>query len=224
QRRLPVVRVTDPRSRATVAAPASRPRPDRLPAAASGRRRRDSIVQAARGFPAAPAHRRSARPAVPGAPPRLGRGISHFGRFGGHVPCPRPCGGSFPVRTANGEDTVNFERLTVKAAEAIQAAAASAQRRGNPQIEDLHLLEALLDQEERVVVPVLEKVGVNVARLREELGRALDRLPRQTGGSSPALGREAGLILDRAEGEARALGDEYTSTEHLLIALAAHPR
>ena len=119
---------------------------------------------------------------------------------------------------------MNFERLTVKAAEAIQAAAASAQRRGNPQIEDLHLLEALLDQEETVVVPVLEKVGANVARLREELGRALDRLPRQTGGSSPALGREAGLILDRAEGEARALGDEYTSTEHLLIALAAHPR
>jgi len=118
---------------------------------------------------------------------------------------------------------VNFERLTVKAAEAIQAAATSAQRRGNPQIEDLHLLEALLGQEETVVRPVLEKVGVNVGRLAAELGRALDRLPRQTGGSSPSLSREANLILDRAEGEARVLGDEYTSTEHLLIALAAHP-
>ena len=118
---------------------------------------------------------------------------------------------------------MNFERLTVKAAEAIQAAATSAQRRGNPQIEDLHLLEALLGQEETVVRPVLEKVGVNVGRLAAELGRALDRLPRQTGGSSPSLSREANLILDRAEGEARVLGDEYTSTEHLLIALAAHP-
>jgi len=118
---------------------------------------------------------------------------------------------------------VNFERLTVKAAEAIQAAATSAQRRGNPQIEDLHLLEALLGQEETVVAPVLEKVGVNVGRLVEELGRALERLPRQSGATSASLSREANLILDRAEGEARVLGDEYTSTEHLLIALAAHP-
>ena len=114
----------------------------------------------------------------------------------------------------------NLDRWTVKATEALQAAAASAQRRGNPQLEDLHLLEALLDQQETAVVPVLRKVGVDVGRLSEELERALNRLPRQSGASSPSLSREAARILDHAEEEARALKDEYTATEHLLLALA----
>jgi ATP-dependent Clp protease ATP-binding subunit ClpB len=114
----------------------------------------------------------------------------------------------------------NLDRWTVKAAEALQAAAASAQRRGNPQLEDLHLLEALLDQQETAVVPVLRKVGVDVGRLSEELVRALGRLPRQSGASAPSLSREAARILDQAEEEARALKDEYTATEHLLLALA----
>jgi ATP-dependent Clp protease ATP-binding subunit ClpB len=61
---------------------------------------------------------------------------------------------------------LNSERLTLKAGEAIQTAASEAQRRGNPSLEDVHLLAALLDQEETVVVPVLQKVGANVARVR----------------------------------------------------------
>ena len=117
---------------------------------------------------------------------------------------------------------VNPERLTIKAAEALQSAVQEAARRGNPAIEDLHLLNALLAQDETVVVPVLQKVGANVVRLREFLSQALDRLPRQTGGSSPALSRELNQILDEAEQEARNLGDEYVSTEHMLLALAAH--
>ena len=117
---------------------------------------------------------------------------------------------------------LNHERLTIKAAEAIQAAAAEATRRGNPALEDLHLLAALLGQEETVVQPVLHKVGVNVARLRESVQRALERLPRQSGGSAPAVSRELNQIFDAAERAARELKDEYTSTEHLLIALAAH--
>ena len=84
---------------------------------------------------------------------------------------------------------LSSDRLTIKTAEAIQAAASEAQRRGNPAVEDVHLLSALLSQDETVVVPVLQKVGVNVTRLREELRIALDRLPRQTGGTSPALSR-----------------------------------
>ena len=113
------------------------------------------------------------------------------------------------------------DRLTIKAAEAIQAAASEAQRRGNPAIEDLHLLAALLSQDETVVVPVLQKVGLNVTRLREQLGEALDRLPRQSGGSAPSISRELNKVLDLADKEARTLKDEYVSTEHLLIALAA---
>jgi ATP-dependent Clp protease ATP-binding subunit ClpB len=113
------------------------------------------------------------------------------------------------------------DRLTIKAAEALQAASSEAQRRGNPSIEDLHLLAALLSQDETVVVPVLQKVGVNVTRLREELKAALDRLPTQSGGSGATLSREANKVLDAADKEARSLKDEYVSTEHLLIALAA---
>ncbi len=113
------------------------------------------------------------------------------------------------------------DRLTIKAAEAVQAAAGEAQRRGNPAIEDLHLLSALLSQDETVVVPVLQKVGLNVTRLREQLGAALDRLSRQSGGSAASLSRELNKVLDAADKEARTLKDEYVSTEHLLIALAA---
>jgi ATP-dependent Clp protease ATP-binding subunit ClpB len=117
---------------------------------------------------------------------------------------------------------LNSERLTIKAAEAIQAAAQEAQRRGNPSIEDLHLLNALVSQDETVVVPVLQKVGVNITRLRELLNEALNRLPRQSGGSSPSVSRELNRIFDQAEQEARSLEDEYVSTEHLLLALATH--
>jgi ATP-dependent Clp protease ATP-binding subunit ClpB len=117
---------------------------------------------------------------------------------------------------------LNQDRLTIKAAETIQAAAQEAARRGNPAIEDLHLLSALLEQEESVVVPVLQKVGVNVTRLKQILGEALNRLPKQTGGSSPTISRELNQIFDRAEKEARDLKDEYVSTEHFLLALVDH--
>jgi len=115
---------------------------------------------------------------------------------------------------------LNHERLTIKAAEAIQAAAQDAARRGNPALEDVHVLMALLGQEETVVVPVLQKVGVNVTRLREALTAVLERLPKQTGGSAPTVSRELNQIFDNAEKAARELADEYTSTEHLLLGVA----
>jgi ATP-dependent Clp protease ATP-binding subunit ClpB len=115
---------------------------------------------------------------------------------------------------------LNPDRLTIKAAEALQAAALDGQRRGNPSLEDIHLMRALLDQSETVVVPVLQKVGANVDRLREGLDRAAERLPKQTGGASSTPSRELNQVFARAEEEARALSDEYVSTEHLLLALA----
>jgi ATP-dependent Clp protease ATP-binding subunit ClpB len=116
---------------------------------------------------------------------------------------------------------LNHERLTIRAAEAVQAAAQEATRRGNPSLEDVHLLQALLGQEETVVVPVLQKVGLNVTRLREALTAVLDRLPKQSGGSQAAVSRELNQIFDNAERIARELQDEYTSTEHLLLGVAA---
>jgi ATP-dependent Clp protease ATP-binding subunit ClpB len=114
---------------------------------------------------------------------------------------------------------INPDRLTVKSAEALQDAMGRAQRAGNPQIEDLHLLQALLDQAEGIVVPVLQKVGVNISRLRTEADAAAARLPKQSG-ATPSLSRELNAVLDQAEQEARDLKDEYVSTEHVLLALA----
>ncbi len=115
---------------------------------------------------------------------------------------------------------LNPNRMTLKASEAIQVAAAEAEHRGNPSLEDMHLLHALVGQEETVVVPILQKVGANVTRVRERLEAALDRLPKQSGGARPTLSRELNAILSRAEEEARSLGDEFVSAEHLLLALA----
>src|SRR5690606_11041820 len=119
------------------------------------------------------------------------------------------------------DKVLNHERRRIKPAESIQAALQDATRRGNPALEDVHLLNALLGQEETVVVPVLQKVGVNITRLREALGAVLDRLPKQTGGATPSVSRELNQIFDGAERIARELKDEYTSTEHLLLGIAA---
>src|SRR5690606_2007654 len=78
-----------------------------------------------------------------------------------------------PSHTPYEGEVLNHERLTIKAAEAIQSALQDGMRRGNPSLEDVHLLMALLGQDETVVVPVLQKVGVNVTRLREALGAVL---------------------------------------------------
>ena len=114
----------------------------------------------------------------------------------------------------------NIDKLTIKSAEALEAARSDARHRGNPVVNDAHLLAALLDQDEGIVAPLLGKVGLNVARLRADVGRELDRFPKQTGGDEPAFSRELAQALDRAARVAEQLGDDYTSTEHLLLALA----
>ncbi|HYR99458.1 MAG TPA: ATP-dependent chaperone ClpB [Gemmatimonadales bacterium] len=114
------------------------------------------------------------------------------------------------------------ERLTVKAAEALQQASQLARARGNPVINDAHLFLALLSQDDGIVVPLLQKAGLNVTQLSSETEREIDRFPRQSGGGTtaePTLSREVSRILDRADEEAKALGDAYVSTEHILLAL-----
>ncbi|MEO5816057.1 MAG: ATP-dependent chaperone ClpB [Gemmatimonadaceae bacterium] len=114
---------------------------------------------------------------------------------------------------------INPERLTVKSAEALNDAVAEARRVGNPLVYDTHLLLVLLAQDESIVVPVLQKLGVNVAALKEATQREIQRYPRQSD-ASPSYARELTAVLDQAEKEAKKLGDEYVSTEHLLLALA----
>ncbi len=113
------------------------------------------------------------------------------------------------------------ERLTIKAAEALQQGAAHARARGNPVVNDAHLFLALLEQDEGIVVPLLQKAGLNVTQLRAETEREVERFPKQSGATGePTLSRELTHVLDRADQHAKDLGDAYVSTEHLLLALA----
>jgi ATP-dependent Clp protease ATP-binding subunit ClpB len=119
------------------------------------------------------------------------------------------------------------DRFTIKSQEALEAAQRLADERRNPQTMPEHLLAVLLEQEGGVVVPVLRKLGVEPAAVRQSLGAALDKLPKltTTGGREETAGGSGELVqtLRAAEKEMRELKDEYVSTEHLLLALAAHP-
>ena len=114
---------------------------------------------------------------------------------------------------------ISSDRLTVKAAEALNEALSIARRTGNPLVYDAHLLLALLQQEEGIVVPLLHKIGGNVSDLRSRVEREIARYPKQTG-SQPTLARELHQVMDKADEFAKSLGDEFVSTEHLLVALA----
>src|ERR1044072_7073978 len=115
---------------------------------------------------------------------------------------------------------INPERLTVKAAEALQQAGALARSRGTPVVNDPHLFQALLAQDDGIVVPLLQKTGLNIAQLKAETERELARFPQQSGtAAEPTLSREVSRVLDRADDEAKALGDAYVSTEHMLLEL-----
>ena len=112
------------------------------------------------------------------------------------------------------------DRLTIKAAEALQQAASLARSKGNPVINDAHLFLALLQQDEGIVMPLLQKAGLNVTQLQAETEREIERFPKQSGGADPTISRELSRVLDRADEESKSLADAYVSTEHLLLALA----
>jgi ATP-dependent Clp protease ATP-binding subunit ClpB len=114
---------------------------------------------------------------------------------------------------------INPERLTVKAGDAFNEAITLARRAGNPLVYDLHLLSALLEQDESIVVPILQKAGASVTAIRERVQREMARYPKQTD-AQPNLARELNQVFDKADDEARKLGDQYVSTEHLLVSLA----
>ena len=116
------------------------------------------------------------------------------------------------------------DRFTIKAQEAIAAAGQLAERRHNPQVTPEHLLAVLLEQDGGVVVPVLAKLGADAGALRGEVNALLDAMPTMTaGGEAAGPSSELVRVLREGEEEMRRLKDEYVSTEHLLLALAAHP-
>ena len=112
------------------------------------------------------------------------------------------------------------DRFTQKMQEALSAAADITSKLHQQEIGNEQFLLALLDQSEGVAVPLLQKVGVSVSRLREQLDAELARRAKVTGGAQPHLGNDLRKTLDAAEGVMAKLKDEYLSAEHYLLALS----
>src|SRR6266545_4147438 len=111
------------------------------------------------------------------------------------------------------------EKMTIKTQEALAAAQEIASRRGHGTLEPEHLLLALLDQEGALVPPILQKIGVNPAHIREKADGALKKLPQVTGAVQRYLSPALNSLLDEAQKEADAMQDGFVSTEHLLLAM-----
>jgi ATP-dependent Clp protease ATP-binding subunit ClpB len=114
-------------------------------------------------------------------------------------------------------------KFTTMSQQAIGDAIQSASAAGNPQLEPVHLLASLLQQERGVAVGLLDAVGASAQTIGQRVRAALVALPQASGASTaqPSASRAMATVLDLASKEAQGLGDEYVSTEHLLIAVAA---
>ncbi|MET9226717.1 ATP-dependent chaperone ClpB [Lentzea sp. NPDC003310] len=113
---------------------------------------------------------------------------------------------------------------TTKTQQAVSAAVQAATLNGNPDVGSVHLLSALLAQTDGLTAPLLEAVGADPAQVRKELEQLSRSLPSASGStvSAPQLSRDAVRVLNKAQELATEMGDEYVSTEHLLVGLAQH--
>src|SRR3954452_13624085 len=110
-------------------------------------------------------------------------------------------------------------RWTLKTQEAVNLAIAAARSASNPEVTPDHLLLALLGQQEGVVLPILQKVGVSPVQIRNAAEEAVAKLLKAYGSES-RVGRDLTALLGRADGARRELHDESLSTEHVLLSLA----
>src|SRR5512146_219758 len=115
---------------------------------------------------------------------------------------------------------IRWDKLTLKTQEALQKASELASEHGNPELLPVHLLLALVEDQEGIVVPVLERIGAAPQAIATDARRELGRLPKVSGGAQqPTLGAGGNQLLERAFKEADNFKDEYVSTEHLLLAI-----
>src|SRR5262245_2388022 len=114
------------------------------------------------------------------------------------------------------------DRFTIKSQEARRDAIDAAHARKNADVQPAHLLLALLDQADGLVPAVLRKLGVQPAGLRVQTAAELDKLPTLSTEAEPTTSQELLQVMRASEHEMRDLGDEFISTEHLLLSLAGH--
>jgi ATP-dependent Clp protease ATP-binding subunit ClpB len=113
----------------------------------------------------------------------------------------------------------NTNRFTQKSFEAIAAAQSAAERAGNSDVQPEHLLYTLLDQADGVVPQVLAKLSLPVGALKQQANAEIAKLPRQSGAVQPQYSSRLRTVFLKAHDELAQFGDEYVSTEHLLLAL-----
>jgi ATP-dependent Clp protease ATP-binding subunit ClpB len=119
---------------------------------------------------------------------------------------------------------LRFEKMTVKAQEALQEAQEIAARHENQSVEPVHLLAALVEQTDGVVPPLLTRLGIRPELIDQEIEREIAGLPRVQGFSQQNLSRALNDVLERSFAEAGKFKDEYVSTEHLFLAIAGQDR
>src|SRR5258707_11477279 len=115
---------------------------------------------------------------------------------------------------------IRWDKFTLKAQEAVQRGNELASEHGNPELQPVHLLAALLEDREGIVSPVLEKIGIGPQAALNESYAEIEKLPKVSGASSQAgISQATNQLLERAFKEASNFKDEYVSTEHLLLAI-----
>ncbi|HEY2119014.1 MAG TPA: ATP-dependent chaperone ClpB [Candidatus Acidoferrum sp.] len=119
---------------------------------------------------------------------------------------------------------IRFEKMTVKAQEAIQQAQEIAASHENQAVEPAHLLSALIQQVDGVVPPLLARLGIRMELLSQDIEKEIARLPKVQGYAQQNLSRSLNDILENSFEEAKKFKDEYVSTEHLFLAIAAADR
>src|SRR6188474_1689713 len=115
---------------------------------------------------------------------------------------------------------MRFDRFTIRGQEAVQEAIGVAEKNQNQQVEPEHILSVMLEQKEGVVRPILGKIGANVAPIVSDVQAAIAKFPKVSGGQQ-YFSTRTNTIFQEAQKEAEKMQDEYVSTEHLLISLAA---
>src|SRR5262245_27959453 len=116
---------------------------------------------------------------------------------------------------------MNINKYTEKAQEAILGAQQLADREGHPELLPEHLLLTLVEQRDGIVPEILRKTHADPAAVAEAIRQELNKLPRAQGGSQPSLSARFRSVTNAAEAKAERLKDEYVSTEHLFVAIAA---
>lgn len=117
---------------------------------------------------------------------------------------------------------MNINKFTQKSIEAVQACEKLAYEYGNQQMEQEHLLASLLMLEDNLILKLITKMNINGNQFLDEVKQALNKLPKVSGGQL-YVSNDLNKVLIHGEDEAKAMGDEYVSVEHLFLAMLKEP-